>query len=243
MIRIGKGERINMNILSVADIHGNRSIYKEIIEVIREKDIDVLILPGDLYPKPFSVTYEMFKAIQEESAREISSLFKHLDIPIYYVLGNDDWVDSEIRSGINLHGKVVEHLGIHFTGFEYIKETPFFTNRELSEDQLKTAFREQINTLQLKSKEPLVIVAHTPLFEKQDRITGGERVGSQSLRMEIENLNPLIYLGGHIHEDFGADRLGDTYVFNCACSHEIDLLRGYVIRIEEGQVTYEDVIR
>lgn len=126
MIRIDRGERINMNILSVADIHGNRNIYKQIIEVIREKDIDVLILPDDLYPKPFSVTYEMFKAIQEESAQEIVNPYKYSNIPIYYVLGNDDWVDSEIKSGINLHGKVVEHMGIHFTGFEYIKETPFF---------------------------------------------------------------------------------------------------------------------
>lgn len=232
-----------MKLFSVADIHGNVGIYKKIVDIVNEQGVDVLILAGDLFPKPFGVTFETFKAIQEASAIEISNLFKELDIPIYYVLGNDDWVDAEITCGENLHGKVVKYQGYHFTGFEYVKNTPYRTNRELSEDLLKMKFREQVECLNLNNKENLIIIGHTPLFEKQDRVMHGKRVGSRKLRMEVEKLNPLIYLCGHIHEDFGTDSLQDTHIFNCACAHEIDLLRGYLIEINDGHITYKGIIK
>jgi uncharacterized protein len=232
-----------VKIFSVADIHGNRTIYNEVKKVVEEKQVDLLILPGDLFPKPSNVTFETYKAIQEGSAFDISSLFQNLNIPIYYVLGNDDWVDSEITCGVNIHNQVVEFQGIYFTGYEYVKNTPFHTNRELSEKNIKKTFRNQIQSLDLNNKAPLVMVGHTPLFEKQDKVMSGKRVGSRKLRMEVEKLSPLIYLCGHIHEDFGANQLDKTYIFNCACSHEIDLMRGFLIEINQGQVTYEEIIR
>ncbi|PLS19622.1 hypothetical protein CVD28_04175 [Bacillus sp. M6-12] len=232
-----------MKVFSVADIHGNMRIYKQIVEIVKQQEVDVLILPGDLYPKPDNVTFETYKAIQEGSASDISALLKELSIPIYYVLGNDDWVDTGILCGENLHGRIVEYQGIHFTGFEYVKNSPFHTNRELSEDNLKKKFKEQVQRLDLNNKEPLIIVGHTPLFEKQDKVMGGKCVGSRKLRMEVEKLNPLIYLCGHIHEAFGENQLNDTYIFNCACAYEVDLLRGYLIEVKDGEVSYEAVIR
>lgn len=232
-----------MKILSVADIHGNMNIYKEIKKIVEDKDVDVLILPGDLYPKPDEVTFETYKAIQEGSAMDISNLLNDLNIPIYYVLGNDDWVESGITCGENVHNRIIEHKGVYFTGFEYILKTPFSTNREMSEDRLKKTFIEQVNNLDLNSKKPLVVVGHTPLFMKQDKMVNGKCVGSRKLRMEIEKLKPMLYLCGHIHEAYGADTLEDIQILNCACSYEIDLLRGYLIQIKGDKVSYESIIR
>jgi uncharacterized protein len=233
----------DMRILAVSDVHGNMEIYKKIVGVVKEKKIDVLVLPGDLYPKPSVVTLETFQAIQKSSASEISALFQELNIPIFYILGNDDWIDEGITTGIHLHGNIVEYQGFFFTGFEYINSTPFQTNREKSEHALKRMFQEQVLRLQLKDKKPLIVVGHAPLFEKRDKTFRGKRVGSRKLRMEIEQLQPLIYFCGHIHEDFGADKLNETYIFNCSCYPEINLLRGFFIEIKENQVTYEEIIR
>lgn len=232
-----------MKILSVADIHGNMKIFKEIKNIIEEKNVDILILPGDLYPKPDEVTFETFKGIQEASAMDISNLLEDLTIPIYYILGNDDWIETGINCGINIHQRLIEHNGVYFTGFEYVPKTSFNTNREMSEDRLKKTFIKQVNDLELHNKKPLVIVGHTPLFMKQDKTINGKCVGSRKLRMEIEKVNPMLYLCGHIHEAYGSDMLGPMPILNCACSYEIDLLRGYLIEIDGDIVSYESIIK
>lgn len=233
-----------MKIFSVADIHGNQKIYSKIKELVIQKKIDVLILPGDLYPKPNAVTFETFNAIQRDSVQQMDELFKDLEIPIYYLLGNDDWVEDGIHCGINLHGRLEEYEGVYFTGFQYVRKTGYHTNRELSEDKIQKNFKEQVESLKLNHKKPLVLVGHTPLYLLQDKILNSEHVGSRKLRIEIEKLRPIVYLCGHIHEDFGMNTLHNTFIFNCACQYEINLLRGYIIEIKNGNVLhYEAVIQ
>jgi Icc-related predicted phosphoesterase len=232
-----------MKILSVADIHGSRKIYHSIKDIVKEQQVDVLILPGDLYPKPEGLTFETFQAIQESSAQDISELLEDWDIPIFYVLGNDDWTDTGIASGLNLNGKLIEHMGVYFTGFEYVNKTSFNTNRELSENRLKKMFQEQVCSLELNTIDHLVVIAHSPLFGKRDKLVSGKFVGSRKLGMEIEKLQPMLYLCGHIHEAYGDDKLNDTTILNCASSYEIDLLRGYLITIENSEVHYQSIIR
>ncbi|HHV16754.1 MAG TPA: hypothetical protein GXX58_09330 [Gelria sp.] len=62
-----------------------------------------------------------------------------------------------------------------------------------------------------------------------DQIQGGERVGSTAIREFLRDKHPPIWLCGHIHESFGAKRMYDTSVFNCACNPRISKLRGWII--------------
>ena len=77
-----------------------------------------------------------------------------------------------------------------------------------------------------------IVVAHDPPYKCLDKCSDGREVGSKSIRKLIEEKQPKIWLCGHIHEAAGVDKIGNTMVFNCACRHERNELRGWIIDTE-----------
>ncbi len=62
-----------------------------------------------------------------------------------------------------------------------------------------------------------VLIVHGPPFLSLDRTApqfGSIHVGSPSLRVWIEQHQPRAVVCGHIHEEFGVDRIGSTTVYN-----------------------------
>ena len=78
-----------------------------------------------------------------------------------------------------------------------------------------------------------IIVAHTPPYNARDRIITGEPVGSKSVRKFIEKKEPLIWACGHIHESFGVERIGNTYIFNSACRPEMNKFQAWVVTLND----------
>jgi len=68
-----------LNIIAAADIHGKRSVYKSITYRARQKEIDLVILAGDL-------TRYRDDALEEEIKDILNSIRK----PVLFVMGNDD---------------------------------------------------------------------------------------------------------------------------------------------------------
>lgn len=81
-------------------------------------------------------------------------------------------------------------------------------------------------------------VWETEVHEKH-LLYNGEHCGSHSVRNWIEQIQPKLWLCGHIHENNSASWIGKTLVLNCACWHTDGVLRGWLIDTETME--YEDV--
>jgi Icc-related predicted phosphoesterase len=62
-----------------------------------------------------------------------------------------------------------------------------------------------------------VVICHGPPYQIHDRVLDGKSVGCKILRDEILNrVKPQLMLFGHIHEDHGVTKIGNTTFVNAA---------------------------
>ena len=101
--------------------------------------------------------------------------------------------------------------------------TPFNTNREVNENKLNYELHK------LKADSNSIIVAHTPPLGAGDILYSGIRCGSKSVRNWIEEVQPKIWLNGHIHEDNSVTQIGATLVINCSCDYTDNILKGWLV--------------
>jgi uncharacterized protein len=169
--------------------------------------------------------------------------------------GNDDafFVDELIRqSGVIelLEGRIVQLDGMEMLTTGWSNETPWQTEREATEDELK----ERIEPLaeRLEHPERAIFNIHVPPHatnldqcpELDDDLRpvhkGGNPVmtsaGSTTVRELIENYQPVLGLHGHIHEGRGVTRLGRTVCVNPGSNYSEGVLNGSVIRVKDGEL-------
>ncbi len=206
-----------MNILCIADIHGDQDglvlarnfVVQRDITTSDVEDIDYIILMGD-----YSVGFKDPKQnlIDTKYALE----FLKDDAKLLTMPGNCDQpeiVDIMKKHDMNFHEKVVELDGTSFIGLGGSNPTPFETPMELSEEEISeklTKLFEQAKT------EKIVLVTHFPPKDtKCDRVPSGAHVGSTSLRKIIEDKRPSACICSHIHESAGEeDFIGETKIVN-----------------------------
>lgn len=203
-------------ILALSDLHGRVDLFKKIIEA--EKNIDLILFAGDVTPYGGGDA----RSLLAEMARASRGL------PLIAVPGNVD--DPEAYSGVdgllNIHGRAVKVGELTIVGVGGSPPTPFFTEYELSEDEIEFTLREAIENA--GNSEKLAILSHAPPFgTKVDVLTSGENVGSHGVRVVIEEFKPILCVCGHIHEARGVDKLGDTLLVNPGPA-----MRGYYSVIE-----------
>jgi hypothetical protein len=208
-----------MKIFATADIHGNRVIMDKLNDIVDE--VDLIIICGDIGGKDIrGKTFMQFSEYQKEDANYLCNLLDNLRVDSRFVLGNDDWFEIEHQNYL----KSPELIGdIQFIPFEFVSITPFNTNREVNENKLEY----ELNKLIADNNS--IIVAHTPPLGAGDIIYNGTRVGSKSVRKWIEEVQPKMWLNGHIHEDNTVTQIGRTLVFNCSCYYTDNILRGWII--------------
>ncbi len=141
-----------MKVFYTSDLHGDMNFYRELVTICREKDVDILILGGDLLPrrghKNKSISNQrrfisnflvkIFKKIKEESTVEI-----------YAIFGNNDWAavledmrELEKRNLINLLHETYFELdnNLFITGYPFVPPTKFspkdFEKKDLNKDQI-----------------------------------------------------------------------------------------------------------
>ena len=213
-----------MKIFATSDIHGNKIIARNLKEFLENSDVDELIICGDIGGKNWGGTLIEFGKKQKQDLDDILNILQSDKYRTQFILSNDDWMEADsydLRYLPNCH-----YTKQFLVPFELVHITPFTTNREANEN--KIAY--ELSKLQIDNQS--IVVAHDPPYKCLDKCSDGREVGSKSIRKLIEEKQPKIWLCGHIHEAAGVDKIGNTMVFNCACRHERNELRGWIIDTE-----------
>jgi hypothetical protein len=215
-----------MRIFAASDIHGNKTIMKKLSSVANS--VDLILICGDIGGKSGRFrTLRDFSNYQKQDELELLKIIKSFSLttPVWYILGNDDWFDSDhyqhLKSPQNINN-------IDVIPFEYVSLTPFNTNREANENKLEYELTKLTDDF-IDNFNSTVILAHTPPFGAGDTLYNGSHCGSKFIRNWILEYQPKIWLCGHIHEDNSVNHIGNTLVFNCSCQSETNQLRGWVI--------------
>ncbi len=184
-----------MRFLVVSDFHSNYDKLKEILH--KAGIVDGTLLAGDL--------------TDFGPAEKAKMLIDKLPRPIFAVPGNcdpRDIVDLLRREDVNLHENKITFDGITYVGLGGANPTPFNTPFELSEAEIAN----KIEGLLKDVKGPAVLVSHAPPKGNQDKIPNGVHVGSEAIAQLAPRFKAIVC--GHIHEDRGISKIGDTVVVN-----------------------------
>jgi len=191
-----------MQILAIADIHGECRHIAPAAELIRAADI--IALCGDISGHG-----------SWRTAVDVISQIEKYNRNILSVHGNLDTVEvlAMLRDrGYSVHsdGKIIREIG--FFGAGGSGRTPMKTPTEYTEEELfgfLTEGYEKINDSAIK-----VMISHAPPKGTTDRTFFGMRAGSSAVRKFIEKNHVNLCLSGHIHEARGVKSINSTVVAN-----------------------------
>lgn len=189
-----------MRLLASADLHGFPEVYEWLVEVAVNEVPDGLVLAGDLLGFPDG--YDTVEEGQAEDARRVVARLARIECPIFYVMGNDDWVelDPTVPNIQPVHGKRVSFGEYNIVGYQFT--LPFMGGvNEMSENDMAGDLAE----LEALVDQNTMLVTHGPAHGYLDRVTIGGHAGSTSLRDLVERRSPRAHIHGHIHYWFGRD--------------------------------------
>ena len=159
-----------------------------------------------------------------------ADIISKIDCRVYCLPGNCDARDLPekiSRVATDMHGKSAEIGGVYIAGLGGPNITIFNTPFELSEEEIDAKLRPI-------SRPGMVLMTHAPSYDIFDHIPNGTPVGSPAIRKIVEEFKPVLALSGHIHEDFGVEKIGDTVFCNPGPAKD---KYAAVVEIVEGSVT------
>lgn len=185
-----------MKILAFTDIHADKKAISKIMK--KSQDADLLICCGD------------FTNFGYETENVIRTLNK-INKTILLIHGNhEEWLDikkicSKYKNIVYLHKNIYSQNDLTFLGYGgggFAR-----VNKEME------TYMEKISK---KIKNKLILITHgPPANTKLDHLPWAGHVGCASIRKIIQNLKPIIFLCGHLHENFNkTDKLGKTLLIN-----------------------------
>ncbi len=189
-----------MRILSVGDLHGDRSLAERLAKRAEEERVDLVLICGDL-------------TFFDREPTGIIGPFLDRKKKVLFVPGNhDSFVTADMLTQAypikNLHGYSVRYddvgifgCGKANIGAERLDEGEFFSTLEKAHRRIS----------HLKKS---VMVTHVhPAHASAERLSGFR--GSAGVRKAIEKFQPDVAFCGHIHEAEGIEeRIGRTKVVN-----------------------------
>jgi Icc-related predicted phosphoesterase len=178
-----------MKILAIADIHGSQYRLNIVLKNIEKYSPELVIICGDI--------------TQFGPGDLAKNFLNQIPIETLAITGNIDTpdVDKAIdeSKAINIDLKKFVKKGVSFIGIN-----------ERNHDEIRILNGK--NLLDEKS----ILVSHKPPYGAQDKIFIGMHSGSKELREIINKYKPRLVLCGHIHEDPGFTKIGETVVVNCS---------------------------
>src|SRR3989338_11511028 len=82
-------------IIYTSDLHGNKSMYERLVKRASEKDIDAVVIGGDLCPRGGSTLKETVSIQRDFLEKFMIPLFSRLDKDVFLIMGNDDFMVNE----------------------------------------------------------------------------------------------------------------------------------------------------
>ncbi|MFP4424238.1 MAG: metallophosphoesterase [Candidatus Woesearchaeota archaeon] len=187
-----------MKILAVADPHGDAKAMVEIKK--KAKEAELILVAGD---------FTLF----EHDIKRIMKEYDQLKKPVLMIQGNheDPHIVKKLceksKNLIYADETIYEHDGLQVISIEgngFLQHDEYF---EQIADILKVA---------IDPKKKLILQTHAPPYNtKCDKIWDGDHCGNESIRKFIEEVQPLIAICGHIHENNNTeDKIRKTRVIN-----------------------------
>jgi len=195
-----------VRVFAASDVHGQHRFYERLPRAIDAARAEVLVLAGDLLGYP-----DGFGSIEEAQRADAREVCRHLDrvpVPVFYLMGNDDWVELECGNpAASLHARRVTCGQYNLVGYQY--SLPFMGGiHEKPEEEILNDMR----TIRRLVDEKTLFITHSPVRGILDSTQFGP-CGSQALRDVVEDARVRAHIHGHIHGRFG--RHGRH--FNVAC--------------------------
>lgn len=187
-----------MRVLASADVHGRLAVYEWLLTTARQHNVEAIVLAGDLLGCPDG--FETPEDAQRHEAQTLADLLETADVPVLYIMGNDDLVELDARSGRvqSIHGRRVALGPFSFVGYQY--SLPFMGGIfEKSEAGIETDLASLAGLVGPKT----VVVSHSPALGMLDPGFGESNIGSGSLLRFLESNPFLVHVHGHSHAGFG----------------------------------------
>jgi uncharacterized protein len=187
-----------MKVLAAGDIHGDRSLIKELSERAEKENVDLVVLCGDLIES-------------EENPMGIVGAFRqrvllipgnHDSIPVI------DFLAEFYDHAKNIHGYGYRKGDVGFFGSSSVNLGLWQLSEKEIFDMLKNSFT------YVKDCKTKILVSHVhPAQSKMTQVSGFE--GSFGLRKAINTFQPDIVFCSHVHEAEGIEEIiGKTKVIN-----------------------------
>lgn len=190
-----------MKVLASADVHGRWPVYQWLVTVAQEQRVQAIVLAGDLLGCPDG--FDTPQEAQQHEARVLVELLEGAQVPVFYIMGNDDLVELNSRSKRvqSLHGRKVWAGHFAFVGYQY--SLPFMGGAfEKPEAAIESDLRDLAKLLDTET----VVVTHSPVLGVLDPSFGDTQIGSRSLAELLEKRPFLAHIHGHSHAGFGRER-------------------------------------
>ncbi len=188
-----------MKLLAFTDTH----ISKPALNKIKDKAIkykpDLMICCGDL-------------SFFSSGLNEVAKFLNNLNIKTLVIPGNHESPEeikeicTKNKNLINLHKGLYDYNDYQFFGWG----TGGFSFIEEEFDNLAKQFKKKYD-----KKKKLIFITHAPIYNtKLDELSFGHR-GCKSTRKFIEEVQPVLTLCGHFHENFKKqDKIKKTLIIN-----------------------------
>ena len=189
-----------MRLLASADLHGFWDVYDWLVELVGSKNRTEWFWREIFWAFPDG--YDTVQEAQAADAQEAVARLSVFECPVFYVMGNDDWVDlnpsvSNIQS---VHGRRVSFGDFNVVGYQYT--LPFMGGiNEKPEHEMERDLAE----LEVLVDQKTVLVTHGPAHGACDKVTIGGHAGSTSLRELVNRRHPRAHIHGHLHYWFGRE--------------------------------------
>jgi len=185
-----------MKFLTFVDLHGDKKILKELVDRVKEDDIDFVICAGDL---------SMFG----RGLKFVLKKFNDLGKKFYVLPGNHESdrmfkeVLGDYKECINFNHKVFVKDDYVFLGYG---EGGF----SMEDPQFRKIARQWYGKY---SGKKIVLVLHGPPYNTKIDLLDKRHVGNKDFRKFIERIKPKLVICGHLHETVGAvDKIGRTKI-------------------------------
>ena len=159
------------------------------------------------------------------------------------VKGRNTWrkLISRLRNLQDVHFKRKNFENINFIGYGYVSGPEIPQYKEDKEKLTKTELRKQkrdyetkkkrLSKLFKKAKKPVIFMPHNvPFNTNLDKIVNksspknGYHYGSVIAKELIKKYQPLLCIGGHMHEHFGKQKIGKTTCINAGFGSKVNTL-------------------
>jgi predicted phosphodiesterase len=174
-----------MRVAALYDIHGNLPALEAVLREIREVDVDLILVGGDVVPGPMP-------------ERVLTSLFE-LDIPTKFILGNGEVAVLQQLAGQEPQAVPEQHRGL-------IRWT---ADRLRSKERVLSGWPKWLR-LDISPLGTVLFCHATPRDDNEifTRLTSEER-----LRPIFDSVDAAVVVCGHTHMQFDR-RVGTTRVVN-----------------------------